>query len=248
MTNKSKIALVTDAEHFVGIPTLVALLKAGFTCLAVDDSFAEESARTAFEDRMTGVTALAPQAPAALIATIEARFGRLDALISSDGHPAEKLIYFEEELSVLDTKFQQALDAMVTRPFSLITAASRLMQTSGGGRIVVASSAAPMRGLVNYPVYAAVRGAQNGLIKTLSLEMGPHNITINALGFNFIKSPTYFPDRLISDPGILAKITKNIPVGRLGEPSEAGETIAFLCGEHGGFITGQVIPFAGGWA
>jgi len=248
MTNSSKIALVTDADHFVGPPSLTALSAAGFTCLAVDDSFSDEGARKAFEARFEGVSALAPAPPADLITDIENRYGRLDALVSNDAYPAEKFLYFDEELSVLDTKFREAVDRIVSRPFALIAAASRLMKRSGGGRIVAVSSAAPLQGLTNYAVYAAARGAQNGMIRTLALELGPHAITINALAPNFVKSPTYFPEELISNPDILARITKNIPVKRLAEPAEAGETIAFLCGAHSGFITGHILPFSGGWA
>lgn len=251
MTNSSntpKVALVTDASHFVGPPSLRALTKAGFTCLAVDDSFADPETRAGFEAGFEGVTALSPDTPEALIGAIEHSHGRLDALVSNDAYPADRVIYFEEDLSALDAKFKQAVDRIVTRPFALIAAAARLMKKTGGGRVVAVSSAAPLQGLVNYSVYVAARGAQNGMIRTLALELGPHNITINALAPNFVKSPTYFPDELLNNPEIHTKIVKNIPVGRLGEPAEAGETIAFLAGDHGGFITGHVLPFSGGWA
>jgi 3-oxoacyl-[acyl-carrier protein] reductase len=52
----------------------------------------------------------------------------------------------------------------------------------------------------------------------------------------------------MAKPGVAEKILKRIPLGRLGEQEEAAALIAFLAGEHSGFITGQVIPFSGGWA
>ena len=62
------------------------------------------------------------------------------------------------------------------------------------------------------------------------------------------KNPDYFPDELISNPETLARITKHIPLGRLGKPEELAALIVFLASDKADWITAQVFPFAGGWA
>ena len=83
---------------------------------------------------------------------------------------------------------------------------------------------------------------------TLAHELAGHNIQVNALAPNYVESPAYFPKELVEDPETLAKITKNIPLGRLAKPEEVGKVLAFLASDASSFITGHVLPYAGGWA
>lgn len=88
----------------------------------------------------------------------------------------------------------------------------------------------------------------NAAVKSLALELGPHNIQVNAVAPNFMESETYFPKTLMNDPVARRKILGNIPLGRLGRPEEAGALIAYLASAKADFVTGQVIALAGGWA
>jgi NAD(P)-dependent dehydrogenase (short-subunit alcohol dehydrogenase family) len=65
---------------------------------------------------------------------------------------------------------------------------------------------------------------------------------------NYVANPSYFPPELLANPEARAKIERNIPLGRLGEPQEVGALIAFLAAGDCGFVTGHVVPIAGGWA
>jgi len=98
------------------------------------------------------------------------------------------------------------------------------------------------------PMYVTARGANNALTLTLAQELAGDNIQVNALAPNYVESPAYFPKELLENPETLAKITKNIPLGRLAKPHEIGEALAFLASDSSNFITGHVMPFAGGWA
>jgi NAD(P)-dependent dehydrogenase (short-subunit alcohol dehydrogenase family) len=97
-------------------------------------------------------------------------------------------------------------------------------------------------------MYVAARGGANALAVSLARELAPFNIQVNAVAPNFVESPTYFPPALLADPQALAKITRNIPLGRLGKPGEVGALVAFLASNQADFITGHVMPIAGGWA
>jgi NAD(P)-dependent dehydrogenase (short-subunit alcohol dehydrogenase family) len=103
-------------------------------------------------------------------------------------------------------------------------------------------------GIPNYSIYASARGAANALVRSLARELAPWGISVNAVGPNYIKNPDYFPPELIANEAAMAKMLKNIPLGRLGEPEEVAELIALLACGRCSFLTGQVIPIAGGWA
>jgi NAD(P)-dependent dehydrogenase (short-subunit alcohol dehydrogenase family) len=122
------------------------------------------------------------------------------------------------------------------------------MKERGAGKVIFLTSAAPIGGMPNYTAYAAARGAANALIKSLALELAPHNIQVNAIAPNFLDNPDYYPKELMDRPDLAKRVLSQVPLGRLGEQEEAAALIAFLAGDHSGFITGQVIPFAGGWA
>ncbi|MGB0921127.1 MAG: SDR family oxidoreductase [Alphaproteobacteria bacterium] len=238
------IALVTEITHFVGLPAAAALADDGVTIAAHDASFTDNAAREAFEVAHPGFRALTAQEPEALAAECIDKLSGLDIVISNDAYPAKK----DPVIGADPAHMTEALDALVTRPFRLAGAAAAHMADNGGGKIIFVSSAAPLRGLANYSIYATARGATNAMVKTLSLELAKHGINVNALAPNYVESPTYFPKELTENPETLARMTKNIPLGRLGQPAEAGAAIAFLASDKSGFITGHVLPFAGGWA
>jgi NAD(P)-dependent dehydrogenase (short-subunit alcohol dehydrogenase family) len=122
------------------------------------------------------------------------------------------------------------------------------MQARNWGRIILVSSAAPLRGLANYSMYVSARAACNGLVSSLAKELGRNAITVNAVASNYVENPDYFPPALLADAAAMKKMTANIPLGRLGKPEEIAATIAFLASDGAGFVTGQVIAHAGGWA
>jgi NAD(P)-dependent dehydrogenase (short-subunit alcohol dehydrogenase family) len=137
---------------------------------------------------------------------------------------------------------------MLVRPFALAQAAVPAMKRQGGGRIVLITSAAPLRGLANYGMYATARGGANALALTLAKELAPANILVNAIAPNYVANPTYFPPELLADPIARAKMERNIPLRRLGQPEEVAALIAFFAIGDCGFVTGHVVPVAGGWA
>jgi len=143
---------------------------------------------------------------------------------------------------------RDGLEAMVVAPFRLIGAAVRQMKQQGSGRIVMATSAVPFRGLPNYSMYVTARGAQNAMVLTLSKELAKSAITVNAVAPNFVENPSYFSESLLADEAARAKILSQIPLGRIGRPEEVSDIIAFLLSDKASFITGHVVPVAGGWA
>ena len=231
--------LITDIAHFVGAPSARALLAECANVYGMDASFGDAAARAAFEAKVTGVKALAAATPEEAVAAVMEAEGRLDVLINNDAWPAVRGPVDE----ATDKDMHETFEALVFKSFAMTRAAAPHMK-----KILFLSSAAPLNGIPNYSLYAAARGAANSLALTLAKELAPFNIQVNALAFNFIESPDYFPASLLENPKAREKILGNIPLGRLGKPEEAAAIVAFLAGPNSDFITGQLIPVAGGWA
>ncbi len=240
----SRIALVTNVRHFVGLPASAALAEQGATVVCHDASFAEAAARSEFEKQNPRLSASPEIDPKALVASIVGDHGRLDALICNDAFPAIRAAVEEADLD----DFRASLESMLVAPFAMSAAAVPQMKAQQSGKIIFVTSAVPFHGLPNYSMYVAARGGANALALSLAKELARHNIQVNAVAPNYVESPSYFPPELLANPEALAKITRNIPLGRLGKPAEAAAAIAFLALGESDFITGHVMPLAGGWA
>lgn len=239
-----RTALVTDAQHFIGASSAMALAKAGLRVFCQDAAFGDEAVRRDFEARYPGLVALTAQTAPDLQAEIAAAAGSLDVLVHNDAYPAEKVPIDEASAE----SFRTTLEALVVQAFERTSVFVPEMKKRGSGKIIFVTSAAPLRGLANYAMYVTARGAANSLAQTLAVELARHNIQVNAVAPNFIDSPTYFPASLLNDPAARAKILKHIPLGRLGRQEEAASLVAYLASPEADFLTGHVFPIAGGWA
>ncbi|PCJ71437.1 MAG: hypothetical protein COA62_02230 [Rhodobiaceae bacterium] len=236
--------LITDIEHFVGRPGAKALLDAGATVYGTDPAFADPQNREKAEAALPGLKAVAGADPVVAAGRVLEEANRIDVLINNDAFPALRAPVDTAK----DEDLEATYEALLFKPFRVTRAVVPTMKNSGSGKIIFLTSAAPLNGLPNYSMYASARGAANSLMLSLSRELARDNIQVNAIAPNFIESPDYFPPELMADETTRKKILKNIPLGRLGKPEEAAALIAFLAGPQAGFITGQVIPLAGGWA
>jgi NAD(P)-dependent dehydrogenase (short-subunit alcohol dehydrogenase family) len=241
--NADPVVLITNATQYVGPASVSRLSRGGARIIAQDAAFSDPSTRQSFLKDYPGIAVCDATEPAEIVAASLAVCGRLDAVVSNDDAPAIRAPL--EDAMIED--FRTGLEAMMVRPFALAQAAIRPMKHRGGGRIILVTSAAPFRGLANYTMYAAARGGANALTLTLARELAPHNILVNAVAPNYVENPSYFPPELLSDPQSRAKIERNIPLGRLGKPEEVGALVEFLATGDCGFVTGHVVPIAGGW-
>lgn len=240
----NRTVLITCATRFAGRPAARLLLSQGARVACHDEGFDDPAARRLFEAEVPGARAITGGDAPAILAAAEAAVGPVEVLVNNDAFPARRAPL--EAATAED--FRRALDALAVRPFALAKEVAPGMKARGFGRIIFVSSAAPLRGLANYSMYVAARAAANGLVSSLAKELGRHGITVNAVGSNYVENPDYFPPELLADKAAMAKMTANIPLGRLGKPEEIAATIAFLASDGAGFITGHVLPHAGGWA
>ena len=122
------------------------------------------------------------------------------------------------------------------------------MIASRRGKIIAITSAAPLRGIANTSAYCAARGAQNAFVRAVGLGLAPHNVQFNAVAQNYVKNETYYPKDLDSRAnGSSATSSATSRLRRVAEGWESAELVLFLASDKSDFLSGQVIPFAGGW-
>lgn len=225
-----QVILVTDAVHFIG-PTLVERLRAGGArVLVADESFADDGDQ------------LAQSSPEATIARVIAVAGRLDSLVISAAYPAPRTPAETLTADVTRPYFEK----LAIEPLALAAAAIPHLKAAGGGRIVFVTSAGPLGGIPGFAAYAAARSAITGAVRSLAQELAPANISVNAVAPNFIQTEMYYPKAWLEDDRKRQKLLARIPMGRLGDPSEAAEAVALLAQTQASFITGQILNISGG--
>ena len=241
---KDRVVLITNVEHFVGRPVAAELAAQGATVVCHDQSFTDASVADQFAAADPALAVVRAQAPAEIVAAATEACGRIDTVVCNDAGAALRAPIETARADDL----RVALEEMVVFPFEMASAVVPQMKARKRGKILFITSATPLRGLPNYSMYVAARGATNALTVSLAQELGRDNIQVNAIAPNYVESPTYFPPELVNDPATLAKMTRNIPLKRLGKPEEVAALVAFYASDRSDFITGHVMPFAGGWA
>jgi 3-oxoacyl-[acyl-carrier protein] reductase len=117
------------------------------------------------------------------------------------------------------------------------------------GRIVNFTSIAARRGSSRVGVhYAAAKGGIIGLTKTLALELGPHNVTVNAIAPGFIKTERIAQAYWGHDSAAAEQaFISSLPLRRAGKPDDIAGVVAMLCSDAGGYVSGATIDVNGGW-
>jgi NAD(P)-dependent dehydrogenase (short-subunit alcohol dehydrogenase family) len=241
---KGFAVLVTNVTHFVGVASAKALTADGARVVCHDLSFSDPTAASAFSAAHPGVAITTHREPDAVLADVETRFGALDVLVSNDFFPALRAPIDEAKVDDL----RAGLEALFITPYRFAAAAAKQMKSRRQGKIIFVTSAAPLEGLANYTMYASGRGATNALVISLARELAAFNIQVNAVAPNYVASPSYFPADLIANPAALKRMTDKIPLRRLGTPEEVAAAVSFLASPGSNFVTGHIMPVAGGWA
>jgi enoyl-[acyl-carrier protein] reductase III len=125
--------------------------------------------------------------------------------------------------------------------------AVRLMEKSGGGRIVSISSPGAGRVMTDYAVVGASKAAIESLTRYLAVELAPKNIVVNAVSPGIVETDALKHFAATADGSVLQKATAATPAGRLVTPEDVAEVVAFLCTPAAAMIRGQVIVVDGGY-
>jgi 3-oxoacyl-[acyl-carrier protein] reductase len=151
---------------------------------------------------------------------------------------------------VTDDAWRAIFAANVDSAFHLARGVAGPMRKAGWGRIVTISSGAGLRpSLTGIQAYCAAKHALVGLTKQLSLELGPHGITVNSVAPGFVLSNPATERQWASyGPEGQAKLVERIHTRRLGRPEDIAAAVGFLTSDEAGWISGQILSVDGGVA
>ena len=248
-STSGRVALVSGAARGLGAAIAHRLARDGMPVgvLDLDPEGAARTANAIVEDggRAYAVTADVGDetAAATAVAEVSAALGPVTVLVNNAGILRDNLLF---KMSVDD--WDSIMHVHLRGAFLLTRAAQAHMVQAKWGRIVNLSSTSALghRGQVNY---SAAKAGIQGFTKTLALELGKFGVTANAIAPGFIETEMTRATaaRLGMDfDDWRHAVSRDIPVGRIGQPADIAATASFLCSEEAGFVSGQVIYVAGG--
>ena len=239
-----RTALVTAGAAGIGQATAWVLSECGASVVAadIDGDGLEETRRGArHPDRIRTVVADATSEAGAAAAAGAAVSGSggLHVLVNVVGGSRPGRTVVEETLE--QWEFWVRLN--LTSTFLMCRAAIPGIAASGGGAIVNISSGAGQTGMQRNPAYVAAKAGVIGLTRSLAIDHAEQGIRANCITPGAILTPLMRRNRRPEEIEFMSKMNL---VGRLGDPRDIANTVAFLASDEGAFINGEVINVAGG--
>jgi glucose 1-dehydrogenase len=247
MTLKGKVAVVTGGNSGIGKAVVLALAEQGASI--VIDYIADERATEDLEqqvrdlgDQVIGVEADVSKVEdlERLVAKAVDAFGRLDVMVNNAG--------VETRTSVLDTteeQYAKVLDINLKSAFfGTQLAAKQMIAQGGGGRIINMTSVHEDWPMPGNTAYCLSKGGMRMLTRTAGVELAPHDILVVGVGPGAVDTP--INKATVGDPAQLSKLDAAIPIGRLAQPEEIANVVAFLAGAGASYLTATTIFADGG--
>jgi acetoacetyl-CoA reductase len=245
MSTNPRLAVVTGGTGGLGTAICRRLVAGGFHVVALHTPGNTRVPEWQAAQEAAGCTVAACPADvasfdscAAAIAAIHERHGPVSVLVNNAGITRDasfRKMTVDDWNAVLRTN----LDSM----FNMTRQVVEDMVGLGWGRIVNISSVNGQRGAFGQANYAAAKAGVVGFTRTLALELARKNVTVNTV------SPGYLRTKMVEkvSPQVLAEhVLPEIPLGRLGDPDEVAQLVAYLCSEAGAFVTGANLAINGG--
>lgn len=244
---KGKVSLVTGGARGIGFGIARTLAGAGSDVMIVSRTEAQLKAAAASIYEGCGcnvgtfcadVSGLGSHA-SMVDATLQ-RFGRIDVLVNNAGSNIRKPF-----LEVEEADYDKIMQIQLKSVFFLSQRVAKIMKTAGGGKIIHVSSLTSQIGIPNISIYGAAKGGVFALTKSLSLELAPYHINVNAVAPGYVR--TSMTEAAFTDPKRLEWMLSRIPLGRFGQPEDIGNAALYLASPAADYLTGEVIVIDGGW-
>jgi 3-oxoacyl-[acyl-carrier protein] reductase len=243
MSSEHRTAIVTGAAKGIGAAIAKRLAADGFRTVVNYASSAAEAHAVVAAIEKGGGRAMAiggdvSQASAVktLFDRAEAEFGPVDVLVNNAG--IFKLAPLAE---VSDEDYQRQIAVNLTGTFNGMREGAKRVRD--GGRIINLSTSVIGNYFPAYGVYAATKAAVEAMTHVLAKELGARGVTVNAVAPGPVATELFLTGR---SEEFIQRMTKDIPLGRLGEPDDIASVVAFLASPESGWINGQVVKANGG--
>lgn len=239
---KGKVAIVTGGTRGIGLAIVKTYLEngakvaiAGSRQETVDKALSELSE---YNNSIMGIwpNLCSPEEVDKAFTLVKEKFGSLDILVNNAGISSRTSIYDY----TLD-EFTKIIDLNVKGVFVCAQSAAKIMKEQGGGVIINASSMVSIYGQPSGCGYPTSKFAVNGLTKSLARELAKDNIRVNAVapGVTNTDMVAALPKELVN------KISAEIPLGRVGEPTDVANAYLYLASDLASYVTGEILQVDG---
>ncbi|WP_425617713.1 SDR family NAD(P)-dependent oxidoreductase [Anatilimnocola sp. NA78] len=247
MSLAGKVAIVTGGNSGIGMAIVLELARQGAK-IVIDyvahpeatDALVKQVA--ALNDQAIGVEANVSKVAdlQKLVDTAVSTFGRLDIMVNNAG--------VETRTSILDTteeQYEKVLEINLKSAFfGTQLAAKQMIKQGDGGRIINITSVHEDWPMPGNTAYCLSKGGMRMLTRTAGVELAPHNVLVVGVGPGAVATPINLGT--MNDPKLLAKLDNAIPIGRMAQPAEIANVVAFLAGPGASYLTATTIFADGG--
>lgn len=251
-----KVAAITGAGQGIGRETTLRLAREGASIFASDIKKdllqkLESDAKATGATIATGVfdAAKATDAPPFVQAVID-QYGRIDIMVNNAGG-----IRTQPFPDVTEETWEWTLNLNLKGPYFYMQEAAKPMMTQKSGTIINIASVAGIAGGMTYsPPYAASKAAIINLTKVAAANLAEHGVTVNAIApgivetaFNWTLDDLIGVQQMGLSPGeFMERRRDSIPLGRLQQPQDIANVVAFLTSPDASEMTGETIVVSGG--
>ena len=238
---QGEIALVTGASRGIGAAIADTLAAQGATVIGTATSEAGAQAIGTRLQAAGGHGRVLDVADAAsvdsLVDAVTKEFGAVSILVNNAGITRDNLL-----MRMKDEDWQAILDTNLSSVYRMSKAVMRGMMKARKGRIINIASVIGVTGNAGQANYAAAKAGVIGFSKSLAKEIGSRGVTVNVVAPGFIDTDM---TRSLPEDAKNALLGQ-IALGRLGEPADIANAVAFLAGPHAAYITGETLHVNGG--
>ncbi len=253
MRLKDKIAIVTGVSRGIGKGIAKVLAREGAVVILVARS--DKVYEAAKEIEAAGYGAVALKANVAnfsevneVVKKVLEQFGRIDILVNNAGiYPSMLLVDMTEDF------WDKVLATNLKGVFNCTKVVLPSMMKQRSGKIVnISSVTGPMVSSPGMTAYSASKGGVSGFTRALALEVAEYDINVNAICPGYVDTPGMregMERRGLSPKEVqerIERISRSVPLGRLGKTEEVGDLVLFLASDESKYITGIEIVFDGG--
>ncbi len=244
-----RVAVVTGAGRGIGAAEALKMAQEGAK-IAVLDLSAEAGQDTVEAVEQAGTEAIAiacdvssSKMVGAAFEEVKNHFGRVDILVNNAGLLRDNLLF-----KMTEDDWDKVMDVHLKGSFLCTKAVQGYMVEQEYGRIIMTSSIVALgnKGQANY---SAAKGGLQSLARTLALELGRFNVTVNTIAPGWIETEMTreAAERVGMDiEDMKERFAKNIPLRRFGRPEDIANVVAFLVSDEASYISGETIYVAGG--